>query len=81
MKRNKKYRYSKQKSKNSFRRINFASERRQAYSDQCKEYDVRIRGKRSPRMLPNNWDDIPWKLCDCKSWKYITKRKNQFKNE
>lgn len=54
---------------------------RKAYDDAL-EQNVKIRGKRSKRMIPSNWDDIKASAYfERKSWKRNSKRKHQWKYE
>ncbi len=43
-----------------------------------KEYGIKLRGKRSPRSLPDAWDDLPSDVTSNKCWKDRTKRKRQY---
>jgi hypothetical protein len=44
-----------------------------------KEYGLKLRRRRSPKNLPNSWDDIHTSVRDTeKSWKHSTKRKRQY---
>lgn len=44
-----------------------------------KEYNLKLRGKRSKRNLADPWDDYPSFVYDSlKSWKHSTKRKKQY---
>lgn len=53
-------------------------ERRMTYCDQCKEYDIEIRGRRKIRSLPNPWlVERCSSRYDIKSWKEY--RKTQYK--
>jgi len=60
------------------RNMKTTQERRMSFCDQCKEYNIVIRGKRTKRMLPNAWDDYPISN-NQKGWKYLTKQKNQYR--
>lgn len=45
----------------------------------AREYNLRLRAKRSPRNLPTSWDDLYCEMYDVeKSWKHSTKRKKQY---
>lgn len=44
-----------------------------------KAYGLKLRGRRSPRNLPDSWDDLHCEIYDVeKSWKHSTKRKKQY---
>lgn len=45
----------------------------------AKEYNLKLRRKRSTKGLPDPWDDYPSYVWDLqKSWKHSTKRKRQY---
>lgn len=47
-----------------------------------REYNLKMRRKRSARNLAEPWDDYPSYVLDAvKSWKHSTKRKKQYYNE
>jgi hypothetical protein len=60
------------------------NEAKQAFSKKEDEYRdlYKIRGRRSRKGLPNPWDDYPTYVYQkIKSWKYNSKRKNQWFKE
>lgn len=64
--------------KTVLRRPRTTQERRAYFHDDVSEYDVRIRGNRTPRALPNAWDDICRSdIFNHKSWK--RHRRHQWK--
>lgn len=45
----------------------------------AREYNLKLRRRRSSKSLPDPWDDYPSYVWDLqKSWKHSTKRKNQY---
>jgi hypothetical protein len=56
--------------KTILRRPRTTQERRAYFHDEISEYDIRIRGRRTPRQLPNAWDDMCRSdIFNHKSWK------------
>ena len=56
--------------KTVLRRPRTTQERRAYFHDEIAEYDVRVRGRRKPRMLPNAWDDLVRSdILNHKTWK------------
>lgn len=64
-----------------FRSPKTNNERKQCFDDQVKEYVIKIRGKRSFRNLPTNWEDVYKDSCGQRSWKYYRKSKYKIKQE
>jgi hypothetical protein len=52
-------------------------ERRAYFHDEISEYDIQIRGSRSPRGLPDPWDDYIRADVGIKNWKNY--RRTQYK--
>lgn len=52
-------------------------ERRAYFHDEISEYDIQIRGSRSPRNLPDTWDDYIRADVGIKNWKKF--RRTQYK--
>ncbi len=60
------------------RRPRTTQERRAYFHDEVSEYGIRIRGRRTPRGLPNAWDDyVRSDVMNYKNWK--KHRRNQWK--
>jgi len=67
-----------------FRDINTFNEIKQTdghlHDEDVKLYNVKIRGKRRPNMIPDSWYDIRLSaIKEAKSWKRNSKRRKQWK--